>query len=389
VYRAKVFTGIIIMPREFVEPNLHIVIIHFPIALLTIGVLIECFAMLFARRSSLRVAGRWMMLFGAMFAVPTALSGVYAMRDIAERGLDASAAGMGWNELLSESRIGTDPAVWEAMTDHFYIGGGATLGALLVVCAWLSMSDLWRGRSSPVLLVLMLLSVGAMLSGAHHGGELVHVHAVTTTQMTEEPIAENAIGGKPTGEEPATAYQTLLGVAPPLQIHTILAGLSISMSAVALALGVRACGETTGRGANHASLGTDEVQQEQAGLVRTPVSRWWLTAAGVIALSSLSGIWYLAQDSDTWTIGGLLQIVRGERELSGQFLTRRIVHITGGSLLFIGSIVMVLLTRFAPRARLLLTIIGVGLALLLLVQLWVGVIMLLDSSTGPLTAFQE
>ena len=69
------------MSHEFVNPNLHVILIHLPLALLFIGTLIELFAVVFWRRGQFRVAGRWMILIGALSAAPTATSGLYAMAD--------------------------------------------------------------------------------------------------------------------------------------------------------------------------------------------------------------------------------------------------------------------------------------------------------------------
>ena len=51
------------MRHEFVNPNLHVVWVHFPMALLIIGALIELFSFMWWR-SGFRAAGRWMILIG-------------------------------------------------------------------------------------------------------------------------------------------------------------------------------------------------------------------------------------------------------------------------------------------------------------------------------------
>jgi uncharacterized membrane protein len=62
--------------HELVNPNLHVVLVHFPIALLVIGTLIELFSFLGWRTSGFRIAGRWMIGLGALLAIPTSLSGI-------------------------------------------------------------------------------------------------------------------------------------------------------------------------------------------------------------------------------------------------------------------------------------------------------------------------
>jgi uncharacterized membrane protein len=67
--------------REFIIPNWHVILIHYPLALLTVGTLIEIFSFLW-RRSGFRAAGRGMILIGALCAIPAATSGIYAARQV-------------------------------------------------------------------------------------------------------------------------------------------------------------------------------------------------------------------------------------------------------------------------------------------------------------------
>ena len=55
------------MPNELIHPNWHVVLVHYLIALLTLGLAIELLSFLY-RRSTLRTAGRWMLLIGARHA---------------------------------------------------------------------------------------------------------------------------------------------------------------------------------------------------------------------------------------------------------------------------------------------------------------------------------
>src|SRR5690606_22379370 len=55
--------------REIISPNLHVVLMHTPLALLVIGTVIELFAFLW-RESTFRTAGRWMILLGALAMIP-------------------------------------------------------------------------------------------------------------------------------------------------------------------------------------------------------------------------------------------------------------------------------------------------------------------------------
>lgn len=53
------------MAEQFISPNWHVILIHYPLGLLAVGILIEFFSFLGWRRSGFRTAGRWMILLGA------------------------------------------------------------------------------------------------------------------------------------------------------------------------------------------------------------------------------------------------------------------------------------------------------------------------------------
>ena len=69
------------MADRFIVPNLHVALLHFPIALLLLGTAIEVFSFLW-RRSGVRIAARWMILLGALSMLPAAASGMFAFSDV-------------------------------------------------------------------------------------------------------------------------------------------------------------------------------------------------------------------------------------------------------------------------------------------------------------------
>ena len=101
------------MVKEFVNPNLHVVLVHYPIGLLFAGVLIEAFSFLGWRRGGFRAAGRWMILLGALTGVPTALAGAYALVDVARQNLPADVASAQWKELAAASPLVQDKEAWD------------------------------------------------------------------------------------------------------------------------------------------------------------------------------------------------------------------------------------------------------------------------------------
>src|SRR3954462_2329712 len=93
------------MSKELVNPNLHVVLVHFPLALLVAGLGVEVLSLLY-RHTTLRAAGRWMILLGALAAVPTAVSGAYAFADVARRSMPTGErVDVPWYRVLRDTRV--------------------------------------------------------------------------------------------------------------------------------------------------------------------------------------------------------------------------------------------------------------------------------------------
>jgi uncharacterized membrane protein len=73
------------MLGNFISPNWHVALIHYPIALLSLGLLIELLSF-WQRVAGLRSTGRWMILFGALSGLPVLTAGIYAFRDVVTPG---------------------------------------------------------------------------------------------------------------------------------------------------------------------------------------------------------------------------------------------------------------------------------------------------------------
>src|SRR5437764_721251 len=122
------------MHDEFIHPNWHVILIHFPLGLLGVGVVIELLSFLW-RRSGFRIAGHWMILIGALACLPSATSGIYAFHDVVtyhtNLGDDAS-----WGDIKIASHW--NDTQWHLMRNHVLF---ATIGALVIAltaCAYLS-----------------------------------------------------------------------------------------------------------------------------------------------------------------------------------------------------------------------------------------------------------
>lgn len=225
--------------REYIIPNWHAILIHTPLGLLSVGIIMELFGFIW-RRSTARVAARWMILVGVVCAVPAATSGIYAYFDACKVVTDVhenTDFGSKWSEVKGEAggeKIFTDEYAKKGLENaadmlkhHIIQTSCATAIIFLVVILWIALSDRWRSRLYIPLLLLLLAGKGLLIYGAHHGGLAVYSYGVA-----QEP-PQKMMTVKPTLEEMLRSY------APPAQVHVTFAGFMLSLALVALALSIR------------------------------------------------------------------------------------------------------------------------------------------------------
>lgn len=371
------------MSSEFIAPNWHVVLIHYPVALLTLGVLIELFSFLW-RRSGFRAAGRWMLLLGTVLAVPAVLSGLYALNDVAQMGIPEADRPMTWHAKAAAS--GLSDRTWYMLVVHLREMSISTGIALVVVVLWLACSDRWRNRLRIPLLIAMLVSVGLLFCGAWHSGEAVYRHSVGVQNVYNPPASTDVV------------Y-----FLPPLQTHLLLAGLMVAVALIAVGLSIRAAvtyGTTTQpvlddrleAYAQHS--GTDVTmaftgRPQSPGVMEVPIqpparvpsARFWLLAFILGLLTAGAGFWFLAIDSQTWDFQQLREIIHA--------LPRRMAHGINGVSIVVLTLILTILARWAPRRKLLLSIFVILLLAGVTLQLWFGTMLLFDGPQGPLTGFNK
>lgn len=330
------------MLAEIIHPNWHVLILHFPLALLILGVLMEVFS---RAQGSARVAGRWMIFWGALLAIPTALTGMFAFREVVAS--QSPNLEHHWYQVVAASSW-TD-AQWNDLRWHIWLnafGGGL---ALAVVFVWLVASE--RGRQSLRIpgVIALLCSVGMLAAGSWHAGE-----AIYTTGVGVQPTP----GGAP------VALDTSV-----LQLHIAVAGVLFALMLFALARTLHW---------RHATVRTAEGLEMPAD---PALRRWWTLTAVVLVLTALGGFYvatgaYTAQAAGHWwnELGkssrmlahaaipaGLLLLA-----LAGVLMPRTIARRTGLSAIFAT-----------------LMILGIG------GQIWMGTLLLYDTDEGSLIAFAE
>jgi uncharacterized membrane protein len=409
--------------NQLVSPNLHVVLLHAPLGLLFVGLGIELFSFLGWRRSAFRVAGRWMILVGTLAAVPTALSGMYALRDVAGRGIE-NASQQPWHDVLQESKLvkADSGQAWEHMTHHAWAMSLATAAMLLVVLVWLSSSDVVRAKLHFLLLLVTVGAIGGIGWGAWHGGEAVYRHAVAVepegaVQQKETKVAATSPASAPTIDGQQIARNVEYYV-PPMQMHVIFAGTVVSLSIVALGLAIR---NATARPATMddmddlaAALSPQPSDdpflpaEQRARLADTaimpalrphylPASRFWMLAALVGVLTAAFGIWVLARAANYNILDyrGIWEQIRNPLQLNGASeglegslqLTRRLAHVIAGSSIIVLTLLLAIFTRIAPRKKAFVMFLGLLLLATIAAQVWLGTLLLFDTNSGSIRAF--
>ncbi len=411
------------METEFVSPNWHVALVHFPLALLIVGTLIELFSFLW-RRHGFRAAGRWMILLGALSGIPTALAGVYALNDVARMGLNPALAEGPWREVAAASPL--SPAQWDMLEDHVWLQASATLLAVLASILWIACSDLWRGRLHLPLLLLLLVSVGLTVAGAWHGGEAVYrygtgvsaIHPPPQALAQVPPVARAAPGAAATAPSTAAAAPAAPAAvhehstpaveteprsrieyyAPPLELHVVLAGTTVAIALAALGLSIRKITQgppvtqvdhiaaalgppPTLIGAEGAEIEPlpQATEPQDVSIPRVPASRFWMLAFFLALLTAAGGLWVLSGDTGNWDVKEMWEDVRQN--------ARQYIHVLTGGAIAVLSLILAAFARWAPRQRWLLVIFALLLLLAVALQVWLGVLLMYDGMEGPLTKF--
>ncbi|QOV91162.1 DUF2231 domain-containing protein [Humisphaera borealis] len=423
-----------------IQPNLHIALIHIPIGLLVVGLLIELFSFLY-RGSNARTAARWMIGIGALSMIPVAASGVYALSDTARRSMPPGAkVDTSWVDVLSRTdlhngKTGASDAEgdqWRMVSGHIWRAGPATALAVLVVLIWMGSSDRLRRNLYIPSGILLIGATAVMLWGAWMGGEAVYRHG-TAVQMDQRRNLPAAMF--PTTQPGAAREMTeartagsIIDVVPPLQTHIVVAGLAIAAALAAMALAFRNAASVdvplsaedeekllTGV----AEPGVRPAVPHDLAMLRSfkpaaamsvvrenaPAARFWLLTCLLAVVSSALGLWFLAGQTDAGSRAShdnrsiavvLWETIKtpaapldptapaAENPLN---LNRRLAHVVGGLAIIVLPLLMAALARWAPRRKWILSMLSVVLVAVLGVQIWLGILMTLDTPAGSILKF--
>lgn len=369
------------MVEKFINPNWHVILVHYPLGLLTTGVLIELLSFLW-RRSSIRTAGRWMILLGALLSIPAATTGIHALVDIASP--QSVPPAEHWQDLTSQ--LPWTQAQWTLIRRHVILTSSATVLLLLATVLWLAGSDTWRKRLHVPVLLALVVGVSLLCTGAWYAGEAVYRHGLAVAPAVEKSVTAT--------QEPASSWERF---ASPLQVHLLAAGLTMAFAWAALGLSIR---RWTGRPApaiqawldpkeevlavpgDHRLPGLDlPISMADQDLPDPPPAatvgpaRFWLLAMLLAAVAAATGLWYTEGD---WKLEGLRHLLQDatntdKREAFSIEQNRLLIHILLGANLLVMPLILAALTRFTRRLKWVTLLAALLYLAATIGQLWVGV----------------
>jgi len=140
-------------------PNLHPLVVHFPIALLTVAMFCEIGARL-SGRESLRTAAYWNLVFGVLLTAAAVASGLFAENDVP-------------GNTVAHATL-------ESHESSAFIT--LSLFALIFLLRVVRRGELYQ-RFSLLFLGAMIVAWLSLVATSYYGGELVYRHGVATHQQ--------------------------------------------------------------------------------------------------------------------------------------------------------------------------------------------------------------
>ncbi|MGH8474640.1 MAG: DUF2231 domain-containing protein [Methylococcales bacterium] len=177
--------------------NIHPLLVHFPIALLTGFILAELLSLV-SGNEDLQIAGRWMLYFGTLGALAAAIVGLQSAESVFHEG-----------EVHAE------------MTKHRDYGLNV-VALSMVLCLWrlLEGRDLF-GWSRVIQSAISILMFVNLLFGADIGGNMVYHHGVAVEAVVrEESPEESHEHGESIGSEIMEWLNGLIHEAQAIREHT-------------------------------------------------------------------------------------------------------------------------------------------------------------------------
>ncbi|HET6248790.1 MAG TPA: DUF2231 domain-containing protein [Tepidisphaeraceae bacterium] len=406
------------MPLRFINPNYHVILIHYPLGVFILGVFLELFSFLW-RRSRVRIAARFMIVAGALLTLPAATSGMYALFDVQQ------------NQGITDAR-------YQMLRWHVIYMGIASLLAVFCAVVALGSSDRWRRRLYFPLLLGVVGAWALMILGAWHGGETIYQQGTAVAiiktndgkthihepQPEAPPVASLDSDSTPKEIREAKYNRTVdYYIGGSLQQHMILAGFALAFAMAALGLSMRrlnageaidddliiegiaagrpaAGGRTPVRGqvGGTPRRGTDDISVIRSfnpdasigGEVAAdvPAGRFWLLTALVVLVTLVAGYWVI--EGSNFLDPTHLTTFKNNSIVAKKWpFSRHQAHFYLGAAFFVLALICGLLAWIAPKRSLLLGFFGLLLVLVIAAQVWIGVLLTFDDSGHSLYHFSH
>ena len=390
--------------RHLISPNLHVILVHFPLGVFALGLFLEVFGIVLWRRSTARLAAKWMILLGGLMAAPAALTGIDAYQDVADH-----MQHMETSEGVKLKVNGLDPKdQWPLVQKHILFASiGAGLAAIGVTIALgLSGTLLNRAYVYAPLLIVLIAAAALMVYGSHFGGEGVYLGGVAV--QVKRGAAQSG---------------TVEWWAPARSTHILFAGF-----AMAAALG--ALGASWRLISTHGAIRKEEVDtdEELAALTaassgspvppprrvtddlavartlnadtdlakpRTPAGRFWILSSLLFLISLGFGTWFLLSvehqndfDLKHATATTISKQVWDTATTTKEIAkNRRGAHIGLGIVLVVLPLFLAVASRWMYRARWVVGTLLILMAVLLAAEIWIGVLLSFRGAEGPVYKF--
>lgn len=370
------------MSHQFINPNWHPLLVHYPIALVIVGLLIEIFTA-FNRRAVLRTAGRWMIALGVASAIPTLLSGIYAFRDVVtNQPMNADDA---WHTVRTQSHW--SDLQWTYMIRHIWLNAIATAIGAIVVFLWIATGPRLR-RKLYALCFLGIVAVVALTSvGGWYSGESVYRLGTAVGPMNVGPKQNQEI------------VRDIWYYAPPLQTHLIIAGLAVAASLAAFALMLRRWEKPAPVTATveDPALSSEAAQERLIHDAFAPAPYaddqlathpprvypgWFYFTAAVLGLATaFFGAWATMDELNREALENNLKLLKDPDH------RRLLIHVILGVAIIVLPLLAGLFVRFARRTRIIPLALASLMVLAIAAQVFYGVLLLYDGNEGPLFSF--
>src|SRR6185437_11091352 len=387
------------MPNQFISPNWHVLLLHYPIAFLSVGILIELFSF-FWPRGYFRAAGRWMLLLGGLLAIPTLVVGLYAFREAVGHGHG------GWHQVMANSSWSDSQRQY--MTYHIWFNSIGTALAAVAVVMWIAGSDMFRRSVHWIVALFFILAMFLFAIGAWFGGESVY-RMGTAVESPSMSIARADVVRTHTGvadEEGSASRHGIKWFIPPLELHAALAGFAVALSVLALALTIRRLEKRVVTPVPGAAIPSDPVsgdplpdrvtvETETVGATRThlvivtepPVlfpGRFWMLAFVLFLLTAAAGIWSV---TGNFSPDSLRANVNDLKDTHTHL--RLLLHLAFGLSIIALTVILAGVARWGRKKAGATQILLILAVLAIAIQFWLGILLLFDSHHGPIFRFNS